>query len=129
VPFQTRPGFGYLTWRFIYKNRFPIERSIGLFSEDGKCELSLDVWKHPERKALIEYNISIETNQEVSKESRGRVYVIFHGEKIHTGKLLLSEVSNEHKMIESHEIKAIDVGKVNGFLRFKSRFMLFSLIL
>ena len=97
------------------KNRFPIDRSIGLYSEDGKCELSLEAWKHPERKSLIDYNILIETSQDTSKELRGPVYVIFHGEKIHTGKLLLSESSNEHKVLENHEIRAIDVGKVLSF--------------
>jgi hypothetical protein len=43
---------------FIFKNnnRFPIERIIGPYFEDGKCELELEAWKHPERPNHIGIN-------------------------------------------------------------------------
>ncbi len=33
--------------------KFPVERALGSFLEDGKCELDLKVWKHPERNNHI----------------------------------------------------------------------------
>lgn len=36
--------------------KFPIERILGEYFEDGKCELDLEAWKHPERHTHIGKN-------------------------------------------------------------------------
>jgi len=41
--------------------KFPVERWLGAFKDDGKCELNLEVWKHPEK--LL--NIGMACNKEL----------------------------------------------------------------
>ena len=45
-----------MTFILYNNNRFPIERIIGPYFEDGKCELELEAWKHPERPNHIGIN-------------------------------------------------------------------------
>ncbi len=33
--------------------KFPVERWLGSFRDDGRCQLDLEVWKHPERVVNI----------------------------------------------------------------------------
>lgn len=43
----------FCEWLADFENRFPVERVLGEYVEDGKCELWLEVWKHPERPSHI----------------------------------------------------------------------------
>jgi hypothetical protein len=119
----------------LFHARFPIERIIGPYFEDGKCELDLEAWKHPERPShignekksaksnrrfffnvlelVIEYEILSETGPENFKDARGKVFLIIHGDQRKTGKIELNDGNFENSPIDNYEFNAPDVGKIN----------------
>ena len=126
-----------IDWKLkISKCRFPIERVLGPYFEDGKCELDLEVWKHPERTSHIgiclynalnanhnrchiivyfsfsEYEIFSETGSENDKESKAKVYLIIHGDHSRTGKIELNDGNFENSVVDNYEFVAPDVGKI-----------------
>lgn len=116
------------------KFRFPIERVLGEYFEDGRCELDLEVWKHPERPSHIgihwgsrfnkfwnklkififwDYEILSETGPDHFREAKGKVYLIMYGDHGRTGKIELNDGNFENSLMDNYEFTAPDVGKVN----------------
>ncbi|RNA02031.1 lipoxygenase homology domain-containing 1-like [Brachionus plicatilis] len=92
--------------------KFPIDRVLGEYFEDGKCELDLEVWKHPERHSHIDYEILSETGPDQNKEAKGKVYLIIYGDICRTGKIELNDGSFENSLMDNYEFSAPDVGKI-----------------
>ena len=100
--------------------RFPVERILGTYFEDGKIEIDLEVWKHPERQPHIEYEIITETGTENNKEAKGKVFLIIHGNNgLRTGKIELNDGNFENSEIDNYVFTAPNTGKVktkNGII-------------
>jgi hypothetical protein len=94
-------------------SRFPVERMLGEYVEDGKCELELEVWKHPEHVNLIEYEILCENGDETEKYSGCRSYVVIYGSNGRTCKVELNDGNYDFGSIDTFEFYAPDIGKVN----------------
>lgn len=92
--------------------RFPVERVLGEYVEDGRCELNLEVWKHPERPHHIQYEVISQTGADNDKESKGQVYLVMHGSSGRTGKIELNDGNFENSTIDNYEFNAPDIGKV-----------------
>ena len=85
---------------------------MGAFLEDGKCELDLEVWKHPERMAHTDYEVIMQASADNDKETDGKVQIVIYGEQAKTGKIELNDGGSENSAMDSYEFKAPDVGKV-----------------
>ena len=86
---------------------------MGSFLEDGKCELELEVWKHPKRNSLIDYKFMIESTANYDNTKvQALVYLIIYGETTKTAKIKLSDGKFEKNCLDKYQISAPAVGKV-----------------
>ena len=76
-------------------------------------ELDLEVWKHPEKKAHIDYEFKNESIQDSSnKNTHGIVYLTIHGDQGKTGKIELNDGSLINGPNDEYLFNAPDVGKI-----------------
>lgn len=107
----------YIEIKIISKSeafKFPVERGLGEYIEDGRCDIDLEAWKHPELLTNIEYEVSLQFDIDQTYEELGTLYIRIHGNHGKTAKIkLIDEDFLDTKDTETYEFIAPDCQKIN----------------